>query len=200
VLQCDALASALPGKVFTGCQKQYTDSLDSYYSGQEGDLTPSCIVAPVSAAEVAKAVEILSASQLSSSGSCKFAIRGGGHTPYAGSANIQAGVTIDLGALDSITVDDAREKTSIGPGVLWGEVYTKLDSMQLSVVGGRSNLIGIAGLSLGGASYYPHQGSSTYILINLYSYSQVESPFFPDGTVSCVTTYSTTKLYSPMVG
>jgi hypothetical protein len=53
--------------------------------------------------------------------------------------------------MNGITVDKGLRWTSIGPGALWGEVYVKLDSLNLSVVGGRSNLVGVGGLTTGGA-------------------------------------------------
>ena len=81
---------------------------------------------------------------------CKFAIRGGGHTPWAGSANIHDGVTIDMRSIADVTVNESRSVVSAGAGAVWGDVYSKMDSLNLTVVGGRGSSIGIGGLLTGG--------------------------------------------------
>ena len=99
---------------------------------------------PTSAEDVSIAVVALS------HGNCSFAVRGGGHTPFAGAANIENGVTIDLGAMDQMTVNENQTITSIGAGARWGNVYSKLDTMNLAVSGGRVSDVGVSGLTLGG--------------------------------------------------
>ena len=69
---------------------------------------------------------------------------------WAGSANIEDGVTIDLSALDHVEVVADEKVTKVGAGARWGDVYLKLDAMNLSVVGGRVYDVGVAGLTLGG--------------------------------------------------
>ena len=83
-------------------------------------------------------------------GQCNFAIRGGGHTPWAGSANINNGVTIDLSAMNTVSLNQAKTIVSAGPGNKWIDVYSKLDPLGLSVTGGRIADIGVAGLTTGG--------------------------------------------------
>lgn len=149
-MQCQILGVTLPHKVFFPQTELYNKSLLSYYSGQEGDISPSCIVKPESASHVSQAIKVLRGAHLLSRGSCKFAVRGGGHTPYAGAANIDAGITVDLSAMNSVTVNKNQNSVSVGPGALWQDVYTKLDAMNIAIVGGRSNLVGVAGLTTGG--------------------------------------------------
>lgn len=79
-----------------------------------------------------------------------FAVRGGGHMWWAGSANIQNGVTIDLSAMNQVTVSNDHTITSVGGGALWQDVYLKLDAMNLSASGGRVSDVGVGGLTLGG--------------------------------------------------
>lgn len=43
-----------------------------------------------------------------------------------------------------------RSSTAIGGGARWGDIYVKLDAVNLSVVGGRDFDVGVAGLTLGG--------------------------------------------------
>lgn len=72
---------------------------------------------------------------------------------WAGSANIANGVTIDLTAMTDITVSQDHKFTSAGPGCRWKDIYNKLDPMNLAVVGGRADTVGIAGLTVGGKVY-----------------------------------------------
>ena len=75
----------------------------------------------------------------------------GRHTPFAGSANIQGGVTIDLSSLNQIVVSQDQTQVSIGPGNRWADVYLKLDALGLSTSGGRVSTVGVGGLTLGGS-------------------------------------------------
>lgn len=72
---------------------------------------------------------------------------------WAGAANIQNGVTIDLSAMNTVTVSDDQQIASVGAGARWQDVYLKLDAMNLAVSGGRVNDVGVAGLTLGGTCY-----------------------------------------------
>ena len=69
---------------------------------------------------------------------------------HAGAANIQDGVTIDLSGLDRFSVSSDRKSVTIGPGLRWGEVYTKLATYGLAVPGGRLGDVGVGGYLLGG--------------------------------------------------
>lgn len=83
---------------------------------------------------------------------CQFAIRGGGHTPWGGASNIQKGVTIDLSLMSETVFNKEKSTASIGPGSRWLGVYETLDSLGVSVPGGRAGSVGVAGLTLGGKS------------------------------------------------
>jgi len=69
---------------------------------------------------------------------------------WAGAADIQNGVTIDLSAMRNITVSSNRTITSIGSGARWEDVYLQLDSVGLAVAGGRVAEVGVGGLLTGG--------------------------------------------------
>jgi len=152
--QCAALSRELGRKVTYPNNRRYDDSLSSYWSRQEQELMPSCFVTPEFAKDVSNAVHVLARSSHTVTSNCKFAIKGGGHTMWAGAANIVDGVTIDLGALNDVTVNEARTVASVGAGARWLDVYSQLDSSGLSVVGGRDSNVGVAGLTLGGLSRY----------------------------------------------
>jgi FAD/FMN-containing dehydrogenase len=72
------------------------------------------------------------------------------HTPWAGAANIEDGVTIDLSRLDQVLVSKDRSTVTIGPGNRWHRVYEELAPQGLVVAGGRVATVGVSGLILGG--------------------------------------------------
>ena len=152
---CGALSHALGSKILYNTVIAYNASLASYYSARESDLHPDCIVSATSAADVSTAVGILThfnthTQQYNTASNCHFAIRGGGHTPWPGSANIQGGVTIDLSRISQVQVSENRTITNVGGGARWEDVYRYLDSLDLAVVGGRVSTVGVGGLTLGG--------------------------------------------------
>lgn len=81
---------------------------------------------------------------------CKFAVKSGGHAAFAGASNIEGGVTLDLRKLNQIVVSADKKQTAVGAGNVWYDVYTKLQPMGLTVIGGRVSAIGVGGLTLGG--------------------------------------------------
>lgn len=79
-------------------------------------------------------------------------MRSGGHTPWAGAANIKDGVTIDLSLLDKIVYNKEKSTASIGPGARWNSVYETLDDFGVLVPGARVGTVGVGGYILGGKS------------------------------------------------
>lgn len=148
--QCEALSFALGDKVSYPISATYKNSTKSYFSAFENELRPTCVVAPTSTKDVALILSTLK--QLKRVAKIQLAIRGGGHTPFAGSANINEGVTVDMRSMRGIKISHDRKITSIGAGEIWGNVYRKLDAMGLSVSGGRVSETGVAGLTTGGMS------------------------------------------------
>ncbi|KAF3059780.1 Bifunctional solanapyrone synthase [Daldinia childiae] len=153
-----AMSASLGEKVaFPGNQK-YSSSISSYHSQQESHLEPLCIVIPTTSEDVSVAVRSLSSIAESlgdyEQSSCQFAIRSGGHTGNAGAANIAGGVTIDLHSLNTIEVSEDKSTVSVGVGTLWGDVYSALDPLGISVAGSRVAQVGVGGLTLGGGISY----------------------------------------------
>ncbi|KAI9659179.1 MAG: hypothetical protein M1831_003761 [Alyxoria varia] len=155
---CEKLAAQLGEKVSSIGQAGYNTSLESYWSNQEEKLQPACIVAPTSDEDVAQVIKIIAPH--GRVGDIQFAVRGGGHTPFEGSANIDKGVTIDLSNLDDVNVSNDRETTTVGMGAKWGDIYQRLDEMGLAVAGGRVSSVGVGGLTLGGglSFFSPRKG------------------------------------------
>jgi len=113
------------------------------------------VVSPTSSEEVSEVIKSL----VGTSGSlespeqqptCRFAVRSGGHSTVPGAVNSDGGVTIDLRALNSVKLSEDKSIAHIGVGARWGEVYTYLESFDLSVTGGRVAQVGVGGLTIGG--------------------------------------------------
>lgn len=128
---------------------RYNASQQSYWSLQESALTPSCVVTPTSASDVAEAVRILTNNGRKND-ACLFAIKGRTHAPAAGFANVQNGVTIDMTSLNSTVLSLDRSTLSVGGGASWLQVYSYLNKSGLAVAGGRNGQVGVGGLTTGG--------------------------------------------------
>jgi len=103
-------------------------------------------VTPRSAEEVSAALKIIKRHN------SKFAVKSGGHAPFTGASSIVDGVTIDLQRLNHLEIvgDDQEPLVKFGPGLRWKEVYEKLESQGLTMLGGRAGGVGVGGLVLGG--------------------------------------------------
>ncbi|KAL9092032.1 MAG: hypothetical protein Q9159_001030 [Coniocarpon cinnabarinum] len=156
---CQSIQSILNSQVCYNGSSSYADSLQQYFSIQEASLHPKCFVDPTSAQDVATIVRAISQARKQNN-EIQFAVKSGGHTAWPGSANIDGGITIDLKNLNTVQVSEDQKSTSIGPGARWRDVYSKLDAMGLSVVGGRAAQVGVGGLTLGGGMSFfsPKEG------------------------------------------
>ncbi|KAL4778617.1 hypothetical protein BJX76DRAFT_366114 [Aspergillus varians] len=147
---CLALSSLLDNKVHFPSTEPYNASVSSYFSQQNSNLHPLCIVSPTTKEDVSTIINSITESK----SQCPFAVRSGGHISFGGAANINQGITIDLSSLNSMTLSDDRSTLSVGVGATWGEVYAFLDPLNLSVAGGRAAQVGVGGLTLGGGISY----------------------------------------------
>ena len=81
----------------------------------------------------------------------KFAVRGGGHMPIAGSSKIDAtGVLLSTTDFNGLQLNGNKDVVSVGAGLRWAQVYNFLAKEGLAAVGGRVGEIGVSGLLLGG--------------------------------------------------
>jgi FAD/FMN-containing dehydrogenase len=134
---------ALLGKVSFPNSTIY-DLENAYWSQQQAEINSTCRVTPTSSIDVSLTLYVLEFLR------CEFAVKSGGHAAFAGASNIKDGVTIDMANLNEIVVSKDQTVTSLGPGNRWVDVYTRLEPLNLSVVGGRTADIGVGGLLLGG--------------------------------------------------
>ncbi|KAJ5296228.1 uncharacterized protein N7443_007121 [Penicillium atrosanguineum] len=128
---CGFLEFALPSQISYPNSTTYSLKESTYWSQQQALTEPTCRFSPESALDVSFAVLTLQVAQ------CEFAVKSGG-------------MTIDLANLNEITVRSDRAQTAVGAGNVWYDVYTTLQPMGLTVIGGRVSAIGVGGLTLGG--------------------------------------------------
>jgi FAD/FMN-containing dehydrogenase len=148
------LIHLLGNKVVFSTATNFTQTIGPYFSAQEASLVPSCAVFPTSAEDVSLFVRTLTSSNrpgyIGNNSSCQFAIKGGGHAPASGAANINAGITLDLSNLDQVTLASDSKFISLGGGTRWGAVYDVLTEQGLAVPGGRNAAVGVGGFLTGG--------------------------------------------------
>ncbi|KXJ90076.1 hypothetical protein Micbo1qcDRAFT_136211 [Microdochium bolleyi] len=141
--------SGIASKILVPTDPDYAGRQSSYWSlSASTQLSPAAIALPQTAQEVASIVKALVAAGQ------PFAVRSGGHTNWAGSNNIDGGVTIDLSQISHVRVSEDKATVDIGPGGKWRDVYAQLDTHGLAVAGGREGNVGVAGLILGGGNTF----------------------------------------------
>lgn len=116
----------------------------------QAEVSPYCIFKPAKPTDVSVLVLLSRLTQ------CPFAVKSGGHAAFAGSSNIEGGITVSLEKLNGITVSADKSTVAIQPGNAWASVYTKLDGLGLTVTGGRVSRVGTGGLTLGGECITGH--------------------------------------------
>ncbi|KAI0154620.1 FAD-binding domain-containing protein [Xylariaceae sp. FL1272] len=142
-----------PDQLHLAGTEQFQTLNRSYLSALESDITPAAILQPKSAEEVSLFLKTIKPFALN--GEANFAIRGAGQQPLPGCANIEDGITLDLGLLTGIELDLEKRIVSIAAGERWKAVYEKLHPHNLGVTGSRSGNGGIGGLALaGGLSFF----------------------------------------------
>ncbi|KAL5049346.1 hypothetical protein BDW71DRAFT_217490 [Aspergillus fruticulosus] len=148
-LCCAALNRSISNRVDFPGGTAYNESLRSYF-GVNAQLSPRCVILPLSAEDVSVAVRTLT----SQPEPCLFAIRSGGHTTSLGASSIEAGVTIDLSWMNTTTYDPSTETAFIQPGARWGSVYDILLQHNAMVPGGRTASVGVGGYLTGGGNSF----------------------------------------------
>ena len=73
---------------------------------------------------------------------------------WGGSNNIEDGITVDLGLMNSTRLDPETKIASIEPGSRWMQVYATLDPLGVTVPGGRAGSVGVAGFLMGGGNSF----------------------------------------------
>lgn len=139
---CNALFSILPEQIFFPDSNTYNASITSYPFLQL-QQHPYCIVRPKTAQDVSRVVSILRESHHTN-----FAVKGGGHNVNTGFNNIDDGVTIDMQSMQAVDVHGTV--VQVGAGALWQQVYEAVEPHNITVMGGRIGVVGVAGFVTGG--------------------------------------------------
>ncbi|KAK3297569.1 uncharacterized protein B0H64DRAFT_416588 [Chaetomium fimeti] len=163
---------------------------------QESGLNPACVMRPSVPQDVARAVSVIAGID-----SCNFAIKGQGHAPAAGFANIEGSVTIDMTGLNTTTLSPDRSVVRVGAGATWLQVYRYLDPFNIAVAGGRNGLVGVGGLTLGGgiSHFSPRVGWACDNVVNFEAFTDILSSSDFDIYTSLVTVFrynSTSKSWA----
>ncbi|KAK5128427.1 hypothetical protein LTR85_003095 [Meristemomyces frigidus] len=146
---CTRMGQQLPGLVSYPQSGQYDASNNNRWSGTSV-LAPSCIVQVTGADDLSTAIKILTVGVSGRDSACKFAIKSGGHTPYAGANDIDGGISLDLSYLNETTLSADHTYVSLGTGSTWLNAYENLDGTGVAFPGGRCGDAGVGGLTLGG--------------------------------------------------
>ncbi|KAM3072130.1 hypothetical protein ACMFMG_008590 [Clarireedia jacksonii] len=186
-LGCSLLSISLPQQ-FTSPQSANYSPLP-YWSVQQALVVPACRIDVASARNISTVIQISKLTQ------CPFVVKSGGHAAEAGTSSIQDGILINLAKLNTVELSEDRSTVAIGSGNNWYDVYTVLDSLGVSVVGGREAGVGVGGLTLGGGiSYFsPRYG---WACDNIRSYEVI----LADGSIVNATSQSHADLYWALRG
>jgi FAD/FMN-containing dehydrogenase len=157
------LKAALPEAVTLSSEADAFNKItESYWARQNREVFPACYVQPRSIEQLQEAVKLLKQEYVGTKhakrqGNDKglFVVKGGGASPAVGLNNVNSGVVIDLARFRDITYTDDYSHVTVGCGLKWKDLYEDLEPKPLTVAGGRTVPVGVAGLTLqGGMSFY----------------------------------------------
>jgi FAD/FMN-containing dehydrogenase len=140
VVDLGGLRAALDGDLLTPDMSGY-DRARRPAMPRYGHVRPQAVVRCASPRDVARTLTHARAT------GTPVAVRGGGHCS-AGRSSTE-GLLLDLGLLDTVTVD-AGGRARVGAGARLGRVYDALHDRGRAVPAGCGPTVGIAGLTLGG--------------------------------------------------
>ncbi|KAI3316473.1 oxidase/Diels-Alderase [Xylariaceae sp. AK1471] len=147
-LTCAILRSAFGDSLVTQSSNQtlYDEEADAYWSAT-AYKNPACMISPSEIRTLSVTVRSAELAQ------CKFAVRSGGHSPFAGFAGIDNGLLISMSEMTDLDYDENTQIQRSGMGNRWGDVYSYLRDKDRIVVGGRLNDVGLALATGGGLSH-----------------------------------------------
>ncbi|KAJ8078455.1 hypothetical protein PM082_012737 [Marasmius tenuissimus] len=148
----------------------------------------TCSVEPGTSQDVATIIQLVGSSRV------PFAVKGGGHNLNPGFSSTR-GVQITMTNFNQVFYQQNTSTVDIGSGLTWDEVYSQLESYNVTVVGARATGVGVAGLLLGGGYSYK---TNQYGLAadNIVAMEVV----LPDGQVKTVTASTDKDLFFALRG
>ncbi|KAJ4355543.1 uncharacterized protein N0V89_003560 [Didymosphaeria variabile] len=187
-LNCHQACEQLAATFGTALHYPEGDNI-TFWDARQQDVRPACRVEPSSAANVSSIMRTLVQN------SCRFAVKCGGHSRHEDDSNSVGGVTVDLGRMNHVTVNENRTAAAIGGGADSQQVYAALGPYNLGFVGGRVGSVGIGGFTLGGgtSALSPRWG---WALDNVYEYEVV----LANSSIVTVSQHSHPSLYWALRG
>ncbi|KAF2158555.1 hypothetical protein M409DRAFT_30959 [Zasmidium cellare ATCC 36951] len=144
---CLRLDRGHPGQLVWPSSSSYA-GLGQRWS-EAAQLGPSCIFQPISVDDVSTALRTFMI------GDCAFAVKSGGGAPNAGDNDIDNGITVDLGALNDVTVASNGQVVQTGSATIYYQILKALDHTDIKIPGACCNWVATSGLALtGGISMF----------------------------------------------
>jgi FAD/FMN-containing dehydrogenase len=141
----DELAAAVTGRLLRAGDPGWEEAVLLWNGLAAG--TPTLVVQPVSAADVAAAVGFARDHGVA------LGVKGGGHN-IAGTAIAEGGLLLDLSGMRQVTVDPEARLAHVGPGCRLADVDRATQAHGLATPLGFISEVGVAGLTLGGGLGY----------------------------------------------
>nr|WP_321112794.1 FAD-dependent oxidoreductase [Halorussus salinisoli] len=116
------------------------------------DKHPALIVRCAGTADVVSAVAFAKKHDM------PISVKGGGHN-IAGRAVEDDALTIDLSPMNAVRADPDAKTARVEPGVVLNELDHETQAFGLATPVGYNSTTGIAGLTLGGGTAYPHRNA-----------------------------------------
>ncbi|PWN33201.1 FAD-binding domain-containing protein [Meira miltonrushii] len=141
---CSQLSKQLGSKVASvAIDPSYIVSTTYYYSEQQAENKPSCVVAPTAYSDVQSAMKTIR--QYNST----LAIKAGGHQTNNYWSSVAGGVLIDFKNMKSKSFTPGSTTGYFQPGNRWDDLYQYYAQFGMVPVGGRIGGVG-SGLAIGG--------------------------------------------------
>jgi hypothetical protein len=135
------LAESLEGQLLLAGDFGY-DGARRIWNGMH-DRRPAAIVRARSTADVANAVSFAREREL------LLAVKGGGHS-WPGHSTADGALTIDLSAMNEVTIDPGARRARVGGGALLYDLDFASSRHNLATTAGIVSHTGVGGLTLGG--------------------------------------------------
>ncbi|KAF9648761.1 FAD-binding domain-containing protein [Thelephora ganbajun] len=185
---CEAVEATVSNasKVYYPGNLLYTKGI--YHPTASSQESPACVVEPGTPEDVGRILNVINAMKT------PFAVKSGGHTMNPGFSSTK-GIHIYTGKFSQVTYDAASGTAVIGTGLIWDNVYQRLQEHHVNVVGGRVTGVGVGGLLLGGGySYKTNQYGLS--IDSIVGFNLV----LPNGTVAYVTQSAHPDLFFGLKG
>ena len=141
----DTLAHDLDGELIHPDDDGYVDAI-ALWNGMI-KKRPAVVIRPAGTPDVVRTVEFVREHEL------ELSVKGAGHN-IAGLALTDGGITLDMSALNGVTVNAERQVARVGPGCTLGDVDRATQEHGLATTLGFVSATGVAGLTLGGGFGY----------------------------------------------